>query len=178
VNNYIELEWITASEVNNDGFEIERSIDGISFEKIGYVEGNGTTNEMTTYTFQDFSVQYNRLYYYRLKQIDFDGTTSYSNIVAARLISNQLGGWTVSDFFPSPSVSNSYIQLSTENDIELNYVFYDVLGKVLEVKNQFFQQGNHLIKYDIEQLPSGIYFLSISNDEANYTRKLTKLSDN
>jgi hypothetical protein len=177
-NNYIELEWITASEVNNDGFVVERSLDGITFEKIGYVDGNGTTNEKTIYTFQDDSVQYNRLYYYRLKQIDFDGTTSYSNIVSAKLIFNQLEGWTVSNFFPSPSVSNSYIQISTDKDIELDYMFYDVLGKVLEAKRQFFQKGIHIIKYDIEQLPGGIYFLSISNSEANYIRKLTKLSDN
>lgn len=178
VNNYIELKWITASEVNNDGFDIERSIDGVRFEKIGYIDGNGTTNKETIYTFQDDSVQYNILYYYRLKQIDFDGTTSYSNIVDVRLLFNQLEGWEVSNFFPSPSVSNSFIQISTDKDLELDYVFYDVLGKVIEAKRQFFQKGNHLIKYDVEQLPGGIYFLSISNSEANFTRKLTKISDN
>lgn len=177
-NTFIELKWITVSEVNNDVFEVERSIDGVLFEKIGTVEGYGTTREISQYLYQDKEVQFNVLYYYRLKQIDFDGTTEYSNIVTARLSSNQIEIWSVSNFFPSPSTNNSYIQLITDKDVELNYIFYDMLGRIIEAKTQFFKQGVHLLNYQIEELPGGVYFLSISNHEANYTRKLTKIIDN
>lgn len=177
-NSFIELKWITTSEVNNDVFEIERSLDGISFEKIGTVDGKGTTSDKSQYTFQDYNVQYNVLYYYRLKQIDFDGTNTYSNIVAVRLISNLEGKWSVSNFFPNPSLDETFIQVSTDKEVELNYVFYDILGRVLESKTRIFDRGIHLIDYDTEELPTGVYFLSISNNEAGYTKKLTKINDN
>lgn len=78
----VALNWATASEINNDRFEIERSADGSSFEKIGTVNGNGNSVQTIEYSFKDTTVQ-RGVYYYRLKQVDFDGRFEYSNISAA-----------------------------------------------------------------------------------------------
>jgi len=77
---YNLLNWATASETNNEGFEIERSFDGRNFESIGFVKGNGTTTLQENYSFEDFDLSVYGLYYYRLKQVDFDGRFSYSEI--------------------------------------------------------------------------------------------------
>lgn len=177
-NKYIELKWITASEINNDGFEIQRSTDGVTFTAIGYADGKGTTSETSSYTFQDFNVTQNVVYFYRLKQVDFDGSTSFSNIVRVRLLPGVGGGWTISNFIPNPAVSSSYLNLQTSSDINLDYVFYDVLGRVIERKTSFFSKGNHLIEMDVEALAGGIYFISVTDGKLFYDRKLIKVADN
>jgi hypothetical protein len=79
---FVELNWQTASELNNDYFVVEKSVDATSFTSIGSVSGSGNSNSVNTYSFQDFENN-NGLVYYRFKQVDFNGDYSYSNIVAA-----------------------------------------------------------------------------------------------
>jgi hypothetical protein len=79
-----ELEWVTATELNNELFVIERSADAINFVELGTVDGNGTTNYEITYNFTDFT-PIQGVNYYRLKQIDFDGTFEYSSIIAVEV---------------------------------------------------------------------------------------------
>ncbi len=74
----VELSWITATETNNQGFEVQRSAGGGEFEAIAFVEGHGTTTETQTYSYSDRNVNVGS-YSYRLKQIDFDGTFEYSD---------------------------------------------------------------------------------------------------
>jgi hypothetical protein len=76
----VKLEWETSSEINNDYFEIQRSANGIDFNAIGEVDGSGTTHEHHDYSFLD-TKPYRGINYYRLKQVDYDGQFSYSDIV-------------------------------------------------------------------------------------------------
>lgn len=80
VKNDVTLNWSTATETNNMGFEVERKATTGSFEKVGYVSGNGTTTERNEYAFVDAGLASGK-YSYRLKQVDFDGTSEYSNAV-------------------------------------------------------------------------------------------------
>jgi hypothetical protein len=82
-NNCIQLDWSTASELNNSGFEVFRSIDGISFEKIAFIDGQGNSTNIQTYDYLDCNIQRGFRYYYQLKQLDFNGEFSYSDIVSA-----------------------------------------------------------------------------------------------
>ena len=82
-NENIILNWITATEINNDGFEVQRSVDGINFTKIGWVEGRGNSSFDTYYQYRDVELLDINVVYYRLKQIDFDGQYEYSKIVSA-----------------------------------------------------------------------------------------------
>jgi hypothetical protein len=90
-NSLIELTWQTATELNNDYFDVERSEDGTNFYKIARIEGNGTTSETQNYQFTDKAPIAN-VEYYRLKQVDYDGTFEYSKVIVgyADLLANQL----------------------------------------------------------------------------------------
>ena len=81
VGNDVHLKWATATELNNRGFEIQRSANGSSFATVAFVEGNGTTTDQKQYSFIDRNVEARVNYAYRLKQIDFNGTFDYSSVV-------------------------------------------------------------------------------------------------
>ena len=84
VGNSIVLEWATASESDNDYFEIERSIDGVNFVTVGYVDGAGNSNSLLNYQFADNAPEQGQLYY-RLSQVDFDGTREYADKIVTVL---------------------------------------------------------------------------------------------
>ncbi|MBK7629356.1 MAG: hypothetical protein IPJ23_01245 [Ignavibacteriales bacterium] len=95
----VNLQWITATELNNFGFEIERRDDYSVYEKIGFVNGNGTSTNRVTYNFLDQNLSSNR-YYYRLKQLDFDGSFEYSSEVAVDIIT--LNDFKLFQNYPNP----------------------------------------------------------------------------
>ncbi|MBS1623559.1 MAG: hypothetical protein JST83_06040, partial [Bacteroidetes bacterium] len=97
-NKYIDLDWATASEINNKGFAIERSTDGREFTQIGWVDGHGNSNTQLSYSYSDRTVQPGAVYYYRLRQVDFDGQFVYSEIVSASLIGEK--GFSFEDMIP------------------------------------------------------------------------------
>jgi len=85
-NTYARLEWVTASEINNDGFEVLRSDDGEYFRYIGWVQGNGNQTTLYKYTYEDYTIKRGVTYYYRLKQVDYDGQYELFNIKSVRLL--------------------------------------------------------------------------------------------
>ena len=118
-NEHVKLQWETVSEQNNDRFEIERSSDGIIYDIIGIVDGNGNTNESITYIFNDRfpSTGFN---YYRFRQVDYDGNWEYSNTVAVKLLDN--------------------------SDIPI-YV-YDILGRNVYIGVDYLPQGIYIFQYE------------------------------
>ena len=99
-NDLIHLSWSTASEINNEGFEIERSTDGRNFDFIAFAEGHGNTTIMKDYSYKDDNVKEGQTYYYRLRQVDFDGAFEYSQVVAANL---QITETVAGNFYPNPT---------------------------------------------------------------------------
>lgn len=87
-NSYLELKWQTAGEINNDRFEIERSTDGINFSFLKTISGAGTVTQPIDYFYDDHDIEFNRTYYYRLKQVDFDGSFTYSLIRSGAIFSD------------------------------------------------------------------------------------------
>jgi predicted outer membrane repeat protein len=159
------LTWETASEINNKGFEIQRSKDGRNWFEIGFVEGNGTTLENSTYEFlddlkngtglQDLS----GLYYYRLKQMDFNDDFEYSNIVT---LTSQFIDYQVITLFPNP-VQN---ELTIANG-EGNAIIYNSLGQPVKQ----FAVGSSQMTIDISDLESGIYILKLQKTNGSLTSK-------
>jgi len=84
-NQYARLEWATASEINNEGFEVLRSTDGENFEYIAWISGNGNQTTIHKYSYEDYSIEKGITYYYQLKQIDYDGQYEYFDIKPVRL---------------------------------------------------------------------------------------------
>ena len=148
-NKVIQLDWQTASELNNTGFEIERSGNGVDFENIAFVEGNGTTFEISNYNFID-ETPLNGVNYYRLKQLDFDGQFEYSKIEEVAI---QQSNHSIINIYPNPVRDN----LTIENGQGI-LTIYNMLGQlVLEMTNNESQ-----ITINVSDLPKGHYLLRIT----------------
>jgi hypothetical protein len=140
------LNWTTATELNNQGFDIERQAEG-NWSKIGYVPGYGTTTEPRSYSFMDESVA-TGIYIYRLKQIDFDGTFSYSNeiVVEVDLAPNDFA---LSQNYPNPFNPTTAIQFQVPKTSDIALKIYDMLGQ--EIKTLFAGQvepGKYTVNWD------------------------------
>ncbi|MEZ5009042.1 MAG: T9SS type A sorting domain-containing protein [Chitinophagales bacterium] len=155
-----ELEWITASEINNDLFVVERSIDAISFTEIGTVDGSGTTTEEQTYNFTDVS-PIEGINYYRLKQIDFDGSFEYSDIIAIEL-SGGILKTAIVKLHPNPTNRVINIQLQSANNTEFEMNVLDITGRLMETKSITAVKGlNSPFALNVEEYRSGVYIISL-----------------
>jgi len=164
--NEVTLLWNTATEINNYGFEIERansksSGSSNSFETIGFVRGSGNSNEANRYQFLDKSLVAGT-YLYRLKQIDVDGTYDYSDVIEATV--NTLPKFELQQNYPNPFNPSTTIEFSVESVGKVNLRVYNILGKeVSTLVDSFLEPGNHKITFDGSQLPSGVYYYSLTS---------------
>jgi hypothetical protein len=141
----ILLEWVTATELNNSGFEVERKLN--TWEKIGFVPGFGTTTEPKTYSFMDENVT-TGTYTYRLKQIDFDGTSAYSDEVVVE-VDFTPNSFALLQNYPNPFNPNTTIQFQVPKSSDVDIKIYDMLGQ--QIKSLFTGQveaGNYSVNWD------------------------------
>ena len=149
------LEWQTSTEKNNRGFEVERSLNGKNFTTRGFVEGNGTTTQLHSYTFTDEGV--NGKVFYRLKQVDFNGEYKYSNVIEINSTSSI--EYQLAQNYPNPFNPATIISYTLPYDGYVTLKVYDVLGReVKTLTNGFQQAGIHNINFDASGLNSGVYF--------------------
>lgn len=161
LNSQAKIIWSTASETNNDYFEIEKSYNGQSFESIGKVAGSGTTTVLHNYFFSDFNA-FDDAFYYRLKQVDFNGEFSYSNIIAVTCYSEIKAGI----IFPNPA--NDFISLNftgSMNDFEID---------IINARGQIVLKDHNQNKIDISALAQGIYLLRLTEDNNMFFQKFIK----
>ena len=161
----VNLSWITATEINNQGFEIERSTNQSEWERIGFVEGNGSTTEMKYYSFSDTKLETGK-YYYRLKQIDFDGTYEYSSIVEAEVTIPL--EYSLAQNYPNPFNPSTKINFSLAADSKVTLKIFDLLGQeVKTLVNGELSAGNHELTFNGVGLNSGVYFYRINAEGVN-----------
>ncbi|MEM9837127.1 MAG: T9SS type A sorting domain-containing protein [Bacteroidota bacterium] len=167
----LALHWQTASESNNDGFAIERSVDGQNWAKLGWVDGNGTTTATHSYEFLDDQVLANVDYYYRLKQIDYDGKFTYSDIVKAAIEDgNQFGA---SDFYPNPvSGGTAVLSVQAAQDGQLLAEVYDATGRRVTTQQLDVANGLNTLELAVTDLANGQYFVKIQLGEGTIYKKL------
>jgi hypothetical protein len=157
-DNAVTLNWTTASELNNHGFEIERRSEG-SFRTIGFVEGHGTTTETKNYSFVDNNLAVGQ-YSYRLKQIDFDGTSEFSDIVEVEVLVPNI--FALEQNYPNPFNPSTKIIYSLAADSKVTLKVFDVLGQeVVTLINGNVTAGRQEINFDASNLNSGVYFYQI-----------------
>lgn len=172
--NDVILQWITGTETNNYGFEVQRSINGKDFEAIGFVEGSGSTASPSSYSYTDGAVQKDVKYYYRLKQIDFDGTSSFSGL--AEVEGELPVGFFLFQNYPNPFNPTTTIAFSLPKAMTVNLRLYDITGKeVAEIFSGDLSQGYHKMNIDGSVLASGIYTCRLVAGEFTSTIKLTLL---
>jgi len=169
IGNSVNLTWVTATETNNKGFEVERK-SGEVFESISFVDGFGTTTESKNYSFTDKNLN-SGTFVYRLKQIDFDGTVSYSNEIEVDItIPDQ---FSLDQNYPNPFNPATKIQYSLASDSKVTLKIFNTLGEeVATLVNTAMPAGLHNVNFDASKLNSGVYFYSIEatgSNGANFT---------
>ena len=178
VDRSVVLNWITATEVNNQGFEIQRSEYEASFSNIGFVPGFGTTTEPKSYSYTDQSVT-SGTYYYRLKQIDYDGSFTYSDVAEVEVsIPTE---FSLEQNYPNPFNPTTSIQFSLPVDVQVKINIYNLVGeKVAEAASGNYAAGTHKINFNASTLTSGIYFYrldatGVDGNTFSSIRKMTLL---
>ena len=174
VGNAVQLEWSTASETNNYGFEVERTIQGNSnWDKVGFVIGNGTTTETQYYTYTDQSVASGR-YSYRLRQVDLDGTFRYYDAVDVEVIAAK--EFTLNQNYPNPFNPSTRITFTIPNSGHTTLKIYNVLGnEVASLLDKDLAQGNYDINFNAADLTSGIYYYTLRTGNLVETKKMMLL---
>jgi hypothetical protein len=173
--NEVQLNWATESELNNKGFDVERMLDTeTEFSKIDWVDGTGNSTSVINYSVNDLN-PHQGVSYYRLKQIDFDGTYAYSPIRAVE--GTKSNDNSTIQVYPVPTKDHLIIDFSNWENSDANAVLtiVDVHGRVLFMKEIPVQQ-NDLIRIDeVRNFPSGAYFVMIGNDNGyEIVRKIIK----
>ncbi len=173
VGNKIQLSWSTSTEVNNQGFQIERKNAGEEFNSISFVEGFGTTTQQQNYSFTDKNVSQGK-YFYRLKQIDFDGTFEYSNIVEVDF--RPLTSYQLEQNYPNPFNPVTKIKYQIPESGFVSLKVYNVLGKEIStLVNEKKPAGFYEIEFDGTGLGSGVYLITLESGNFKDTRKMILL---
>jgi hypothetical protein len=175
--NEVILNWATAIEKSSDRFEIERSLDGVNFNSIATIKGQGDKNGTSYYhTTDNISTLNTLVVYYRLKQVDKNESYSYSEIKALTFkqqISNDIQIETV---YPNPFIDNIAIEITLNKASNVQYQIIDLFGRVLAQKDEVLANGNHHLQInDLNKLPKGIYLIKINTDTYSKQLRIEKL---
>jgi hypothetical protein len=158
--NVVNLSWLTATELNNLGFEIERGSNETDWRTIGFIEGKGTTSEPQQYSYIDklTGIESTKLYY-RLKQIDFDGSFEYSNTIEVEIAPSV---FSLSQNYPNPFNPNTTIKYSIPLSSNVVIKVFNVLGdEVTTLVDEQKQAGTYELTFNAENLSSGVYFYQL-----------------
>jgi len=181
-NGSVQLNWRTETEVNNFGFEVERSQKSnvksqTEWTKIGFVEGHGNSNSPKDYSFTDdltFTPKLTPVLRYRLKQIDTDGKFEYSKVIEVDLGSP--GKFELSQNYPNPFNPVTTIKFSITQSGYVKLMVYNALGEqIAELVDGFKEAGIHTINYNASDLNSGLYIYKLEASGIIQSRKMMLL---
>jgi len=169
-NDDIQLAWATESEINFEGFEIQRSIDGANFSTISWLNARGNEAQGANYAYTDSETTASKTYYYRLQMRDFDGSFDYSNVVSAR-IGNR---GPVISVYPNPTYQETVLAFDnfTEIATPVLITIYDNMGRSVQQLDYEAQTGKNTISLNVNHLSTGMYTIRLEQGEYFATRKL------
>lgn len=172
VNNVVTLNWTTATELNNQGFDIERNYDNGYWYKVGFVPGSGNSYVPIHYSFID-NPTLSGTYQYRLKQIDLDGTVEYSEIVETNIVIDK---YSLGQNYPNPFNPSTTIRYEMKDAGNVQLRVYDILGNEVSVLvNSYQDAGIHYVKLDASNLASGLYIYKLTVNDNVFIKKMTLL---
>lgn len=174
-NNQAYLNWSTAVENNNKGFYVERSKDSHNFESVGFVQGAGNSSHITNYSYTDVSLKDINVSttYYRLKQVDADGTSAYSKVISLNLENLQNAGkWKL---YPNPVKNAATVELSLENASNVKAQLVSRDGKVLlNIDKGVLNKGIQQFYINTQNIAKGSYILRVTINDKTYSQLLIK----
>ncbi len=160
----VELKWITSSEINNAGFDVERRTVGSEvWTKLGFVNGNGTTSQVRSYSFTDRNVA-NAKYNYRLKQTDFNGNYTYYDL-SNEVIAGIPEKFALSQNYPNPFNPSTLINYDIPFEGKVSLKVFDMSGKeVASLVNEVKSAGFYSVRFDASGIQSGVYFYKLAGE--------------
>ncbi len=165
VKDQVVLNWITASELNNDYFTVEKSKDGVEFEEVQRITGAGSTNEISKYEAIDYD-PYPGISYYRLLQTDYDGKFEYSELL---LISFE-GNFSFSAF-PTVITTSLQVRFKGARNDELTLSLQDMTGRIFMNRTIVLENGSKTLQFDdFERYPAGLYIMKCANSTLSMTQ--------
>jgi hypothetical protein len=168
--NNIILNWTTATENNNKGFEIQRSQDGTNWTILGFVNGAGNSNQERKYTYTDNNLV-PHLYHYRLKQVDQDGKFEYSRIVTIKLQGSKV--FELGQNWPNPFRGKTFVSFNLAEKRRVTLTLFDTRGKLIKtLLNETREAGNHVIDLNLQTLPGGVYYYKIVAGDFTDVKKM------
>jgi predicted outer membrane repeat protein len=175
-NGKVILNWQTATETDNFGFEVQRRSAGnnnASFEKLGFVAGSGNSNSVKEYSFTDDTPLSGKIEY-RLKQIDSDGRFEYSKIIEIEI--NAPKEFELMQNYPNPFNPVTTIKFGLPEKCDVKFLVYNLLGeKVVELSYEGMEAGYHKIEFDASRLSSGVYLYSVVSLNHKALKKMVVL---
>ena len=176
--NDVQLFWSTATELNNNGFTVEKKSGSGVFSEVSFIPGSGTTTAVRNYTYTDKKLLPGT-YNYRLKQTDFDGKTEYSKIIEVKV--GLPGSYSLEQNYPNPFNPSTLIKYAIAADGPVKIKIYNLAGEEVAVPvNKVLKPGNYEVMWNgrnnsDQLLPSGVYFYRIEAGEFTATRKMILL---
>ncbi|MFA6232926.1 MAG: T9SS type A sorting domain-containing protein [Bacteroidota bacterium] len=176
IDRSVQLNWNTATELNNFGFAVERSLDAESWEEVGFVQGYGTSLSPKSYAHTDYlndELAYAPQLAYRLRQMDRDGTTEYSNIVFVKT-GEMPAGVELYAAYPNPFNPATTISFTMQESANVNLKVYNTFGQEVAtlLSNSAMDAGLHTVAFDGDKLPSGVYMAVLEANGAMQQQKL------
>lgn len=166
----IQLTWQTGEEEQNQGFEIQRSLDGLNFNKISFVESNYSG----TYEFIDAEYPSAPVVYYRLRQLDYNGEYTFSDVVAVTTHADNSGLSTVHEVYPNPAQNQITVPFVTAKDDIINVMIYDMSGRLVlyPVNGRGYTTGQHFIQIELPaDMPRGLYNLRFESQQGSQVKR-------
>lgn len=160
------LKWLTASEIENDYFVVQRSRNGLDFVEIGRVDGAGTSMEEHSYEFLDRDISLGT-YYYRLMQVDFDGAANFSNVVVL-----EYQGKNQFEVFPNPTDDKLYVNFGASQSSTAKLKIINMLGQVLYESDEALERGVNLIELSLANVPAGTYQIILYTGNQIYSNSI------
>jgi agmatine/peptidylarginine deiminase len=171
--NMVTLSWITASETNNKGYNIERKNDLGSWMNIGYIDGKGTSSDMNYYSFSELVQEAGR-YLYRLKQNDLNGEFSYSPETEVTIA--MPGEFSLSQNYPNPFNPVTVIRYQVPENDRVSIKVYDVLGNETAVlTDEIKSAGSYEVSFNGEAFAAGVYYYTLRSGSYSETKKMVLL---
>ncbi|TGE27644.1 T9SS type A sorting domain-containing protein [Hymenobacter metallicola] len=166
------LSWTTASEKNNDHFVVERSFDGSKFEAIGQVKGHGTTTQGQSYTFSDTGVgsKFQGTVYYRLRQVDTDGTSDHSPVRVVTFTEKVAVVATIG-LYPNPATTTTNLDLTALPSGTYQVSVIDAAGRTLSTSRY---SGGALHPLQVQHLPQGVYIIRVEGANLSLSKRLER----
>ncbi|MEP5613957.1 MAG: T9SS type A sorting domain-containing protein, partial [Cyclobacteriaceae bacterium] len=166
--NSVRVQWKTESELNNDHFVLEKSIDGESFEVMEVVAGSGNSSQQIEYKIFDQN-PVEGYQYYQLTQVDFDGTRE--NLGIRRV---EFRGSGALDFYMFPNPTSNVARISNLSAGHYEAEILSIDGRIISTREVTIDSHNQIVEFRVENLPTGVYMLNLQSGSSVYSKKLVK----